>query len=598
VGFLGIVTGLLYANSLENGFLSWDDRNYIIENTLIQKLSWSNIYQIFSSILVGNYTPLTILSYAWDYAIWKLDPRGYHITNLLLYWLDTSLVYRLVSRIFQRLPFALLSTLIFLVHPLHVESVTWLSARKDVLSLAFFLISFLLFIQYLEQTPAKSEGSKNRTQLSLRLKYLGALLSLILALLSKATTLVLPLGLVLYDICKNGPGIHPYPSSWWAIRLRFPIYLPFFLISILMTYVHIKVSQVAGVIQEYHGGSFYLTLLTIPKVLWHYLQHFFFPVNLSVWYEIPVATSILELSTLLPLLTLLIMFGLTIKSYTLSKRVFFALSWFFITLLPVSNLISTSTLVADRYMSIPSIGLSILLGIALENLFYFSDKIKIPFYNRFFSPDFSRGIVLLGSIFLLLFYSFLTIERNTVWLNDYTLWSDALEKSPNSYLVHHNLGTAYFQAGYLEAAKKEYEEALKIKPTALGTRYNLGILYAKKDQLDLAEAEFQKILELSPWHAEAHYNLGLLYDRQKRWDEAISAYQKALRFRPNYVEAHNNLGILYYRKGLLDQAIEEFNQALKLKPDYVKSQNNLKMAYSQKNLPDMANNAEEGLQLK
>jgi tetratricopeptide (TPR) repeat protein len=588
LGLLGFITGLLYANSLENGFLLWDDQSYIVENTLIQKLSWSHIYQIFSSILVGNYTPVTILSYAWDYAIWKLDPRGYHLTNLLLYLIDTFLVYILASKIFQRPPFALLSTLIFLVHPLHVESVTWLSARKDVLSLAFFLISFLLFIQYLEQMPAKSQGPKNQTKFSLRLKYLGALLSLILALLSKATTLVLPLVLVLYEVCKNGLESHPR-----MIRLRFRIYLPFFLISALLTYVHIKVSQVAGVIQEYHGGSFYLTLLTVPKVLWHYLQHFFFPVNLSVWYEIPIATSILELSTLLPLFTLLIILGLTMKSYTLSKRVFFALSWFFITLLPVSNLISTSTLVADRYLFIPSLGLSILLGIALENLFYFFDPFKIPFHNRLFSPDFPRTLALLGSIFLLLFYSILTVERNTVWFNNYTLWSDALEKSPDSYLVHHNLGTAYFQAGYLEAAKKEYEEALRIKPTALGTRYNLGILYAKKDQVDLAEAEFQKILELSPWHAEAHYNLGLLYDRQKRWDEAISAYQSALRFRPDYVEAHNNLGVLYYRKGLLDQAIEEFNQALKLKPDYVKSQNNLRLAYSRKN-PSHPSNGSEG----
>jgi len=572
LGLFGLLTGLLYVNALENEFVQWDDATYVTENPFIRELSPHQVYRIFSSILASNYTPLTILSYAVDYHFWKLDPRGYHITNLLLYLIDAILVYFVASRMLQRPPFALLSSLIFLTHPLHVESVTWVSARKDVLSLAFFLISFLLFARYLEQNPAKGERREAQGRGSPRLTYVGALWGMVGALLSKATTLTLPFVFVLYDLCKGGFETRPGKSGRQEVSSKLQIYIPFFLMSGLLTYLHIKVSQISGVLQEYHGGSFYSTLLVIPKVLCLYIQLFFSPVHLSAWYEISIPSSILDPSALFPSLGLVGILGLMIWAYTLSRRVFFAISWFFITLLPVSNLLPTSTLLADRYMFIPSLGLSLLSGIALENLYHLR--------SRLFSADFVRTVTVTGSIFLLLFYSVLTVERNTVWSNDYTLWSDTVQKSPDSYLPHHNLAAAYFKAGQVDAAIAEYETALKIKPDALGTRYNLGIAYAEKNLLDRAEAKFQEVLSLSPWHAEAHYSLGLIYDRQGRWDEAMKSYQKALEFKPDFAEAHNNLGSLYYLTGSFNKAIEEFHRALELKPDHVKALNNLKIAYS------------------
>jgi Tfp pilus assembly protein PilF len=575
---------LLYANSLQNGFVFWDDPRYITENPFIRELSWNSVRQIFSIVMVENYAPLTILSYAIDYHFWGLNPRGYHITNLLLYLIDTLLVYFLASRIFRQPLFSFLTTLLFLTHPLHVEAVTWLSARKDVLSAAFFLFSLLLFARYLDQSETKDERRKIKANFVLSSfllppLYFGALLSLIMALLSKATTLSLPLVLVLYGHCfALKTNQHTEASFWRKIGTKLFIYGPFFLIGSLLTFLHLKVFHDTGIIEEHQSTNLYSTLLTLPKVLWYYIRLFFVPIHLSTWYDISVATSILEWSTLFPLFMIVLIFGATVKIYTFSKRTFFAIIWFFITILPVANLVRTSTLVADRYMLIPSVGLSILLGMGLENFYYLR--------NRLFSSNFIRVATLSGTIFLLLFYSVMTIQQNRVWHSDYNLWSDAVEKAPGSYIAHHNLGVAYFRAGQIDASIEEYKKALAIKPTGLGPRLSLGISYAEKNLLEQAEVEFKELLNLSPWYVEAYYNLGLIYTRQGLWDKAIEAYRKALELKPNYVEAHNNLGSIYYQKGFVDEAIEEFNQALKLNPEHVKALNNLKMARSQKGFID------------
>jgi Tfp pilus assembly protein PilF len=296
--------------------------------------------------------------------------------------------------------------------------------------------------------------------------------------------------------------------------------------------------------------------------------------------------------------------------FSYSKRAFFAMMWFFITLFPVLNIVPIENIMAERYLYLPVIGFCMLSGILLAHRGLF-DKPDRPLYsypqaqNRdrgvsasnqgvwIRSPDpgqhpqrFTNTLVakrgFLAFIILPLItiaFLFTTIRRNSIWLDQTVLWTNTAKRSPDSFKAHNNLGNIYRDAGRLDEAIAEFKHALLLCNDYIDAHNNLGVTYRKKGMLDEAMLEYQKALRLNPRYPYAHNNLGVLYAKSNLLDLAITEFYNAISSKPDYSDAHNNLGATYIRKGLYEKAIQECLEAIKYNDRYKDAYYNLSVAY-------------------
>ncbi len=434
---------VLYWKTVGFDFIpSWDDKNYVLDNTYIQALSLSNLKAIFSSSYFANYAPLHILSYAIDFAFWELDPRGYHITNVVLHGLNSCLAFAVIKKLTDDGKTAFFAALLFAVHPLNVENVAWVSERKTLLT-AFF--SFISIISYLSFRQRGARGA-----------YLLSGLFFILALLSKPLTVVLPLALLAYEVFlkKERRG--------WV----FP--LPFFFISLLGAIMAFKAhlghssaneeALTAGVL----FGTVYPTMVPI---FWKYLRLIFWPMNLSGFYDTGLYHSFLSLPVAASLAGfLLIAVAILWKGGGQTRFWFF---WFWIWVLPVSNIIPLPVYYADRYMYMPAISVFVLVAAIIRAI-----AKKSPCLT-------AKALAYSIFIVITVSYAVIAFNRMDVWRNELAFWKDTAEKSPNQDKVHLNLGYAYEMSGMLDEAESEYLKAVNIYPSPEAVS-NLDMIRVKK----------------------------------------------------------------------------------------------------------------------
>ena len=255
-----------------------------------------------------------------------------------------------------------------------------------------------------------------------------------------------------------------------------------------------------------------------------YIMSVFFPINLSVVHYVSIPTSILEPIVLLSISIIFALLLITIKIYKYSKVVFFCIGWFFITLLPVSNIIPIGTWMAERYLYLPSFGFCLFIAVVIHKMY--NSKIKQ------FSEKSIKIIALSVLIFILTFYSVSTIFRNSEWKDDLTLWSETVKTSPDSAKAHNNLGHAYFENKSYDQAIAEYKEALKLYPDYDEAHDNLGIVYAKKGSYEKAIIEFKEAIRINPYNAMAHNNLGIAYFNTGNYDLAKQEFLRAIDLDP------------------------------------------------------------------
>ena len=355
---LVILIGVIYLNSLDNLFTNWDDQ-MIYSNYQIRSLDWENIRNIFTYVRGSTYQPVRVLSYAVDYYFWELNPLGYHITNIFFYMLTSIMVFFTLHRLSTHLRrdappnshgrVALFGALLFAAHPVHVEAVTWLAARKEVLQGFFFFLAFYLYLKGREE-----EGRRKSF-------YLGLILfSFILAILSKPSAIVFPAVILIYEIAMSGKRWVDFIKRHWVF-LILSISLSVFFAFILM-----RVMFDAGGIKPYRGGSFFNNLLISFYVFLYNIKLLISTINYSASYTIPVSNPILSVRTLSFIGITFLFFGLSLWSLKKTKVIFFSFFFFFITLLPYLNIIPISTLLADRYVFIASFSYCFLLGIGFD----------------------------------------------------------------------------------------------------------------------------------------------------------------------------------------------------------------------------------------
>ncbi len=528
------ITGLCLLPMLNNGFTNWDDDVYVTNNLIIKAPDWN---AIFTQPSAFNYHPLTMLTLAFDYAISGMDPFSYHLVNWLLHILNTSLVFLFIYKISGRKIFvAAFTSLIFGIHPMHMESVAWVSERKDVLYACFFLLALLQYWNFLETGK--------------RLKLLVCFVFFILSLLSKPAAIILPLVLLLLDYW------HGRPLNWkvWAEKI------PFFIFSLLFGFITIKV-QSAEAIVGFDIYPLWTRFFFACYTTMTYVVRFFVPYPLSAFHPYPSVDALGLLVLLSPIFIIALLILLWFKRK--DKLVVFSLWFFIINLLLVMQAMSIGlTIVSERYTYIPYIGISFLLGMWLNGYLVSSSKrfiIALPF--------------IIGIIF-----GFISFQRTKVWKNGDTLWSDVIRHYPNAATPRSNRAdylrkiagipeNKLIRNELLQRALEDCNLAIKIKPghsKAYQNRQNIYLLVGK-DSLAMTDADM--LLKLEPSNSQAFYTKGFAYMRFDREDSSLFWFNKSIEADPNADFVLNSRGTLLFNKfKRYNEALADFTRAIELNP--------------------------------
>lgn len=533
-----LITGLVYANSLKNSFV-WDDYVVIVDNNFVK--SWKNFPTIFSKAYLSpfikkgccffvdssigsgetSYRPIVTLSYFFDYSLWKLNAFGYHLTNLLLHITNAVLLYFLTNLIVKNKKVALSSSLLFALHPVNSEAINVISFREDLLAFLFYLSSFILYIKL-----NKYHGIKRIYF------YIFSLILFFLALFSKEMSITLPLVLILYDYFfvfkEKLKGILGHFNSYYLgyiVILLFYLWVHFFVI------VNITEPPV-----EYPGGNFYSNTLTMSKVIATYIKWIFFPINIpAIMPNQPylISNSLFDPWVLFSMMLIITCFFIVIKIYKSSKEFSFVILWFFITLLPVSNILPISNYIASRYLYIPVVGFCFLVAMSLVKPII----LKTPWLSLNLPQKVIRDIV----IILLAFYSIVTFIRNIAWKNNTVFHLAMVERYPNNALAHFGLGTCFKNSGLLDKAVSEYKTAIRLNTELVEAYNNLGIIFGDTERYKEAIDCFRQTIKIDPKNLQAYDNLAVTYTRIKKWEEARKTWEKALEISPEFEAAQNNL---------------------------------------------------------
>jgi len=544
---LSIISVIVFCNTLDNTFV-YDDSVTIVKNNLIK--SWKNFHTLFSFnyfILSGelSYRPLVTLSYFIDYSFWGANPGGFHLTNLLLQTINTVLFYIFLKRVTKVNTLAFFSTLLFTTHPVLTETVNSISYREDLLTALFFLIAFILYLKINKTFFNKSK---------FLLYYLGSLFSYLLALFSKEMAITFPILLILFDIfyLPSGKPLQALIKKLKGIYIGYFSVTGFYLFIqfVVFRHVYIRLDQTKQ------------SLFVMIKVLASYIKLLFLPFNLNADYVIqPIATGFLSFIISILLVTTVII--ITIQLCKNNKQYWFFILWFFITLLPVSNIIPIGNIMAERYLYIPIMGFSVIIGILVQNF-----NLKNPLATRCSAVV----IVILGVM---------CINRNGIWRDELTLWYSTAIREPSSARAHHNIGVVHSAKGYYGYAEFEYKKTLEINPKDIEAHYNLGNAYERKGILDNAIKEYQEAIRYNPYYADAYNNLGSIYKKTQLLDKAIEYYKKAIQCNPFSPHYYNNLGLAYHEKKLYKEAATEFARSLKINSEIPTIHNHLGNTYKE-----------------
>jgi len=525
-----LLTLAVYGRTLSFDFLTnWDDPQYITQNRLVREFSFSNVIKVFTRTWSGNYAPFQILSYMLDHALWGMKPWGFHLTALLLHAANGILVHLLVARCSGKNTAGLIAGLLFVAHPVQVESVAWLSQRKNLLAMLFFLGSFLLYLQ----RPTGERGNRFYPVLSFT--------AFAAALLSKSVAIVLPLCLIAYETAVNGTAVR---------EIRLKRLAPFMVAAgaIALLTLYLQTPEMGGGRAAYYGGSFWATMLTMLPVIVRYLGMIVWPSGLCAFYMPPVKTSP-DLEVVGAALVLAGVVAAGIALYRRQRPLFFWYCLFFIPLLPVSQIVPLVTLMNDRYLYFPMIGAAGLAGhafVLLDNA---------PLNRQKLLPR----LILAGIIIALGAASF---HRTEAWRNSVNLWSDAVRKNPGSLDLMSALADSYKGAGWTAEAVAAYRATFSMPGEFIEPRQERGALQDAALLLmsigSFAEAEslLVRLTTRFPTDAPAFATLADCLRASGKREAAEKAYLQALKLDPGAAPAMIGLASLLLDGNQVDRAKE------------------------------------------
>lgn len=578
-----VLSALPYLSSLKSGFVSFDDPALCYENPLVHSF---DLVKAFTTTVADDYLPLVTASFALENKLFGLDPFYFHLDNLLLHLLNVALVFALVRML---VPSSLLiptvTALLFGIHPLHVESVMWISQRKDMLATLFSLLALVLYMLSARKKP----GSQWTF-------YALSVLCFLLALGSKFMAVSLPAVVMLL--------------AWYEGEANKKLALkqiPYFILMAGFTVLHMGLHKSPNTAE---GFDLLAALGRGWDSLAFYLTKTVLPLQLGVFYEKGVViVSWFESSFVL--LWLLAIAGM--YKYFRSRRwlLIFSVLFFVVGIFPVLQIVpfGNSFSFADRFMYLPSVGLFLLFSIALSEIMHSKHA-----YMKVLC-----GTLLVG---VGVFFSSLSFIQAQSWANSETLWSNVLRHYPSSSVAHNNLGSEYSAQQKGAEAKAAFEKAIALNPKYVEPHVNLAVLYIAVNALAPAKVEIEKALALDPYSARAYYNQGVIAERENQQAVAVESYKKVIAYDPTnlaaYVnlaaasyrlgqkeeaigvlkrvlerdaavpEAHNNLGAIYLELGRVSEATEALKKAIQLDPEYEEPRKTLAVAYARQGQMDLA----------
>jgi len=547
---------IAFSPCLKNGFVNWDDDKYLTENTGVQDLSFSAVKNVFTSFFAGNYHPLTMLSYLIEFQAFKLDPFGYHLTGVVLHLLNSLLVFWLFYILTGKPPVSLIVAVLFAVHPMHVESVAWISERKDLLYSLFFVLSLIAYCYYLR------EGRKKIYYLSLS--------AFVLSLLSKAMAITLPVVLILVDYILH----RKYGKDKMALKEK----APFFILSLIFGILAV-ISQFSADAVRDGGPSGLVSKLAVSCYgVSFYINRILLPLKLSCLYPY---FSIMKGGALFlyPIITVGFLAFSVIWSGKYTRKVIFGSLFFLITLLPVLQFIPIGeTFVADRYTYLPAIG-----------IFYVLAEGCVWLYARKTGRSLLAR-VLLAAVFVIIavFLIFGARQRCRVWKDNISLWSDVLSKYPNVATAYNNRGAEYTARKEYDKARADLTAALALDPNYYEAYFNLGSLYASKGNYDEAVKLGNQTLKINPDYTNAYNLLAVIYGLTGKHAEAVDICKEVIRIKPDDFQAYVNLCGAYGSLGNFKEAVACGEKAVALNPRSALGCINLSAAYFYSKQYDLA----------
>jgi len=528
-------TFLLYSRAIVNGFTNLDDDFYILDNPFLKDFSWNGVNAIFTSFYQANYHPLTTLIYLFEYNWFGLNPLPYHLLNVVFHCVNVLLVFKVVEQLSGKQITAFVVALLFAVHPLHVESVAWVSELKDMLYSCFLLLSLLTYFRYMKSGFLMKD-------------YWTCLILFLLSLFSKSAAVTLPVLLIAIDIYTG----RKFTSKSIIEKV------PFIILSLLFGVIAILAQKAQGSLNIITlSYNFIIRFFFLTSALSFYFIQLIAPFNLSVMHYYPVQhQGILpwQYYASLPFLLILIWFIIRmIKKTCLSRDIIFGISFFIITISVMLQIVSVgSALTAERYAYTSFIGLFYIIGQWISSMGNGNGK---------------TTAISIFSIFVLLF-SVQTFVRIAVWQDSSTIIEDIIEHNPDLYIGYWMKGNLKRIQGDMQGALLDYSKAIQLSPDKDDSYYNRANIYDKLGDPKAAILDYNKAIQLNPKLADSYNNRGWAYFEIENIKAAIHDFDKAISINPKYAQAYNNRGWAFYKSGDLKSALPDFQKAIELQPDF------------------------------
>ena len=478
---------------------------------------------------MGNYHPLTMLSYSIEYQLFGLNPFYYHLDNLILHLLVCILIYILTYQLVSSWFIAFFTAIVFGIHPMHVESVAWISERKDLLYAFFYFFSLVVYMKYRD---------------SLKIKWLlFSSLLFVLSLLSKGMALTLPIAMLLIDHFQNRGDLKK------AIAEKIPLLA----LSILFGVWAIKAQASFNYLRDVHDHDFFNQILFACNALMLYIVKLLAPLQLSAFYPYPEAIGSQQY---LSLVAVLMLIATMIWSFSKNRMVFFGLGFFMLSVSLVLQFLSFGgAMMADRYTYVPYFGLLLLSGSLLSNLRVTLSKTVL-----------NTGAVILSMWILIMGY--LGHERVKIWENSFTLWDDVIAKYPKLWDAYSSRAAAYIDIQNYSAAIKDYGKAIQLNPGSAALHYNRGFTYMQNDQDKKAIEDLQRSIQVDEKYVVAYNALATIHAKDENWDEALALLDGALDRDNSYAEAWYNKALILNLSGNRKDALIHLKRAVQLDPSY------------------------------
>ncbi|MFH1854162.1 MAG: tetratricopeptide repeat protein [Candidatus Omnitrophota bacterium] len=537
---IALAASMPYLSSIHNPFI-WDEEVIIAGNPIIKELR--HLPYLFNTNIFGSglkpgsyYRPVYMLSFMLDYHIWKLNPEGYHVSNIFFHALSALAFYALMLRIGLNKKAAWVASLLFALFPVNCESVTLIAARVEPMVSLFCLLCFLTYLKSVT-------GSRNW--------FFASVCLFILAIMTKENALVMPFIILAYVlIFLKGQKRKKAIFSLSGLVVLGLIYS-----TLRLLFIGNPQSATLSLINE---ASFVQRLYTFPVILLTYIRLIVFPLSLRSEYLF-VARNINDPYVWLSALLVILLSVVLVKSLRPRKLALFFLSWFFLGTLPYCNIIIPLHATAmEHWAYLPSMGFAAMLSLTFFNLRERFDFIWV------------RRVMIVILMLLMLFYAVRITMRNREWRDPFTLYKNDSGREPDSFLLHCNLGVEYFRKGMMSEAKREFMASNNVSPGRMGydvAYNNLGVIYAREGAIQEATRCYKTSIALNNY-ALAYANLGGLYNNLQMHKDAISLLEEGTGMYPLDVEIKYQLGIAYYRSGNIEYARKTFEAVEKIQPDY------------------------------